>query len=1247
MADHITSMTEADDITRELDPLGSVAEAAHDLFAADLCLIAAINPITRQLSSPLIELAGRSGLPIGNEDKEKLFAIGESALGHEDVNSDIFAAELEGENIPAGLKETQKLYIIPLRASTKKPLALLWLGFNTLRSLSAAEKERLRSFQDRFSPFLQNIWQIRRFEQIVHMGQEINKDLTTVQELFQMVFDRMARVLDVSYFFMLAVYHQQNEMTDYYMAQKGKVSVLLNNPLAGATKRVVTQKVPLVIPAFENRAVAAVDLVEGESTDEHPESLIFVPLMFGNLALGVLSVQHLTAHAYDESDLRIIIVLANHVGLALSNIRLFRHLQSLNSTGQYLAQQSEATNLPLLIVERTREVTGADVVVLLPYYQAGSRFEYPPTVSGQFLQPGHVTTGTMRPDDLAALTLKRQEPIYALDSGRLFDLLKGAPGNRFGQFQQRERIASTAAVPLRVGNEPIGVLFVNFRQPQQFDATQRLLIESLANYASIAIRNSRQLGELSKRRLEELEVLRQMDLEISASLNLKDVLYAILKHATRRVGGEEAAILLFNPHNQQLETEVSVGREQYQRRTLSVNGPGIVPWVFNNKVPATVGNVKTDAGWRDVYYQVRQETISELDVPLIFGEEVIGVISLESTKESAFGEADETFLVTLAAQAVLAIKKAQVYERAEAGKSSLEILHEVAKEIIGQRGNPERIIRLILSRARHLIGAEIGFFQQYENGQPSQFYVDSNDKDLERLLLDNINLGEMGKEIESGIVGHVAKTRLPYTTIGQDALEAPIRIGSTVIHSEVAVPLLTEEQELIGILDLESPRPFAFDNDDERILDLFGGIAVVAIKNAKDYARADQESERFHLLWEAGQDLAGITSLEQLDRAYDIVVSKVGEFSDAEVVIRRYDSTTEELVLARMASQRPTPPLGSISKSEGINGQVARELRTICIDNLNNLPPGISQPIGIDPESRTLVVTPLIFENSYYGNLVLSHEEESRFQEADIKLIEGLGQQLAITIHRLEGLKSQMDAEVRANEAKLMSSLGQSAYEITHRLANELGLVRSYANNIRKMLEDQDIESAYITDYLDKIVRDVSNVLNMSKGLKKSAASLGGEGILAGRRETIPVQALLESAQLSLTALPANIDIVWDNTATLQLIGVVPQQIVDILYTLVINAAEAMPEGGRISVRSFNFHSGVRIEVSDTGPGVPRQQQPKLFNLFFSTKQSSGYGLWSARQYARANGGDLIYEERPDTGATFVLRLPGEGGAHE
>jgi signal transduction histidine kinase len=240
-----------------------------------------------------------------------------------------------------------------------------------------------------------------------------------------------------------------------------------------------------------------------------------------------------------------------------------------------------------------------------------------------------------------------------------------------------------------------------------------------------------------------------------------------------------------------------------------------------------------------------------------------------------------------------------------------------------------------------------------------------------------------------------------------------------------------------------------------------------------------------------------------------------------------------------------------------------------------------------------------------------------------------------------------MDAEVRANEAKLMSSLGQSAYEITHRLANELGLVRSYANNIRKMLEDQDIESAYITDYLDKIVRDVSNVLNMSKGLKKSAASLGGEGILAGRRETIPVQALLESAQLSLTALPANIDIVWDNTATLQLIGVVPQQIVDILYTLVINAAEAMPEGGRISVRSFNFHSGVRIEVSDTGPGVPRQQQPKLFNLFFSTKQSSGYGLWSARQYARANGGDLIYEERPDTGATFVLRLPGEGGAHE
>jgi signal transduction histidine kinase len=62
--------------------------------------------------------------------------------------------------------------------------------------------------------------------------------------------------------------------------------------------------------------------------------------------------------------------------------------------------------------------------------------------------------------------------------------------------------------------------------------------------------------------------------------------------------------------------------------------------------------------------------------------------------------------------------------------------------------------------------------------------------------------------------------------------------------------------------------------------------------------------------------------------------------------------------------------------------------------------------------------------------------------------------------------------------------------------------------------------------------------------------------------------------------------------------------------------------------------------VTDNGPGISWANQRKIFKLFFSTKNSSGFGLWSALRYARANGGELTMKSEPGKGATFILTLP-------
>src|SRR5205085_223065 len=106
----------------------------------------------------------------------------------------------------------------------------------------------------------------------------------------------------------------------------------------------------------------------------------------------------------------------------------------------------------------------------------------------------------------------------------------------------------------------VGVLFVNFRQPQRFDAIQKLFIEGLAHYTAIAIKNAQTFGTLSKRHLDELEILRHIDRELSRNLlDLKAFLNTLLKHALECVPAEEASILLYNDHTQALEIPAAIG----------------------------------------------------------------------------------------------------------------------------------------------------------------------------------------------------------------------------------------------------------------------------------------------------------------------------------------------------------------------------------------------------------------------------------------------------------------------------------------------------------------------------------------------------------------------------------------------------------------------------------------------------------------------------------------------------------------
>jgi signal transduction histidine kinase len=127
----------------------------------------------------------------------------------------------------------------------------------------------------------------------------------------------------------------------------------------------------------------------------------------------------------------------------------------------------------------------------------------------------------------------------------------------------------------------------------------------------------------------------------------------------------------------------------------------------------------------------------------------------------------------------------------------------------------------------------------------------------------------------------------------------------------------------------------------------------------------------------------------------------------------------------------------------------------------------------------------------------------------------------------------------------------------------------------------------------------------------------------------------------------SNISVLSDLGRNLPPLSCERTQIVQVLINLLTNARDAMPNGGKITIRTrYNAeHNRFKLQVSDTGTGIPKEMQTKIFDPFFTTKpvdQGTGLGLSIVLGIVKSHGGDIKVESAPKQGTTFTIYLPKE-----
>jgi len=225
--------------------------------------------------------------------------------------------------------------------------------------------------------------------------------------------------------------------------------------------------------------------------------------------------------------------------------------------------------------------------------------------------------------------------------------------------------------------------------------------------------------------------------------------------------------------------------------------------------------------------------------------------------------------------------------------------------------------------------------------------------------------------------------------------------------------------------------------------------------------------------------------------------------------------------------------------------------------------------------------------------------------------------------------------ERQVQQTEKMVSVGLLAAGVAHEVNTPLAGISSYTQLMRAQMDPGDVR----VEWLDKIekqtlrgARIVSNLLNFARAGGSDEASLDIAKVV------LDVLSLVEH-QLE----KAHVRVVKQFSPDLPPVVGSENKIQQVLFNLILNARDAMPSGGWLTIKTSLEGREVVIEVSDTGEGIPEADLPRIFDPFFTTKdvgQGTGLGLAVSYGIVQEHGGEIEVRSRMGEGTEFVVSLP-------
>jgi GAF domain-containing protein len=795
-------------------------------------------------------------------------------------------------------------------------------------------------------------------------------------------------------------------------------------------------------------------------------------------------------------------------------------------------------------------------------------------------------------------------------------------------------------VPIEAGDELLGVLNVSFPTRQGPTQDEREIIELFASHAAVAIRNARLFAQSESRR-RAAEALLDLSRTMSQTLEPGLVAQRVTESLRALLGAQSSSLFRLDPESGALVSLNVAGAEDFLGgQIVFPRGMGIVGMAVARRCPVSTPDVLADdrvmlpPEWRARVQPGRLRAV--LAVPLVLGGRALGALTAADEIGRVFDDDSIRLAQAFADQAAVALENARLFEAAERERRRLKVLSEVSARVASVHEASEVLDRIV-NEAVRMLDTDAGGLRLLEG---DDLVLRARTASAAGLITrPRFKVGESlsGLPVATGEATAVEDVRedMRYDPIHRQAARD---LG---FQSFLGVPLRAHGR-VLGSLYVYTLGRRRFEPDEIALLSAFADQASLVIDKDRLIQEARTRAVRLRTLARLHQL---VSSSLDTDEALQAIARAAAELMSAPLVAISLADETNRMLERRAFSD---DALGADHPGlrrhfgEGVMGWVAVHRRPLNVPDVFADDRVLAQEWCRRHGLGSVLVVPILFQESLLGVLVLFGRVPFVMDAADQDLLESFLAQAALAIHNAsvhEELRAAHRNLERSQEqlihSEKLSALGQLVAGVAHELNNPLSAVLGNAYLAEPKVSDPLVQRHIkgIREGAERAAQIVRNLLQFARKLTSS-------------REDIEVDQLVERV-LTLVAnagVTQNIDIVRDLAPGLPSTAGDPGQIQQVLLNLVTNAFQAMEDsGGQLTVRSRSAAGRIRIEVEDTGPGVSAEIRTRIFDPFFTTKpvgKGTGLGLSVAHGIVSAHEGRIWVEEGPGGGARFVIDLP-------